>query len=345
MVPLTFPDTHNIVAFLSKSDTSAGFDQIVDFLNTQVIQYALMVNPTIYVSCIKQFWATASIKRVNDVVKLQALIDKKKVVVTEDIIRQDLRLDDADGVECLSTEVIFAELNEFTCSMAPAVICLATGRKFNFSKYIFDSIVRNVDSPIKFHMIGKGFSGVETPLFATMLVQPQAAAEEEDEEDKSFVTLLHTLMETCATLSQKVAHLEQDKITQALEIIKLKHRVKKLKKKRRSKSSGLKILGKVDVDEDITLLDMETKVDLDAELQGRIKRKDDDNVAAKEVNATEPILFDDEEVTMTMAQTLIKMKAKKARILDEQMAKRLHDEEVEQAAAKEKQEQDDLKRT
>nr|GEX09340.1 hypothetical protein [Tanacetum cinerariifolium] len=45
-----------------------------------------------------------------------------------------------------------------------------------------------------------------------------------------------------------------------------------------------------------------------------------------------------------MAQTLIKMKAKKARLLDEQMVKRLHDEEVKQAAAREKQEQDDFKR-
>nr|GEX33636.1 hypothetical protein [Tanacetum cinerariifolium] len=61
-----------------------------------------------------------------------------------------------------------------------------------------------------------------------------------------------------------------------------------------------------------------------AELQGRIKRKDDDNAATKEVNTTEPTVFDDVEVTMTMAQTLIKMKAVKARLLDEQMAKRLH---------------------
>nr|GFD56794.1 hypothetical protein [Tanacetum cinerariifolium] len=65
---------------------------------------------------------------------------------------------------------------------------------------------------------------------------------------------------------------------------------------------------------------------------------------AKEVNAAEPTVFDDEEVTITMAQTLIKIKAEKARILDEQMAKRLHKEEVEQVAAREKQEQDDLKR-
>nr|GFB22951.1 hypothetical protein [Tanacetum cinerariifolium] len=75
----------------------------------------------------------------------------------------------------------------------------------------------------------------------------------------------------------------------------------------------------------------------------RIERKDDDNAAAKKVNAAEPTVFDDEGVTMTMAQTLIKMKAKKERILDEQMAKRLHDEEVKKAAARERQEQDDLK--
>nr|GEZ17633.1 hypothetical protein [Tanacetum cinerariifolium] len=73
-------------------------------------------------------------------------------------------------------------------------------------------------------------------------------------------------------------------------------------------------------------------------------RKDDDNAAIKEASAAEPIVFDDEEVIMAMAQTLIKMKAKKARLIDEQMAKRLHDEEVEQAAAREKQEKDDLKK-
>nr|GEX70326.1 putative ribonuclease H-like domain-containing protein [Tanacetum cinerariifolium] len=99
----------------------------------------------------------------------------------------------------------------------------------------------------------------------------------------------------------------------------------------------------IDVDEDITLVDMETEVNAD-ELQGRLEEKDEVNVAAKEVNVVEPTVFDDEEVTMTMAQTLIKMKAEKARILDEQMAKRLHDEEVEQAAARERQERDDFKR-
>nr|GEZ17560.1 synaptobrevin, longin-like domain protein [Tanacetum cinerariifolium] len=42
--------------------------------------------------------------------------------------------------------------NEFSTAMASAVICLSTGRKFNFSEYIFESLVRNVDSSSKFYM-------------------------------------------------------------------------------------------------------------------------------------------------------------------------------------------------
>nr|GEX10941.1 hypothetical protein [Tanacetum cinerariifolium] len=59
---------------------------------------------------LEQFWTSISIKKTNDVVRLQALIDRKKVIITEDIIRQALRLDDADGVDCLPNEEIFAEL-------------------------------------------------------------------------------------------------------------------------------------------------------------------------------------------------------------------------------------------
>nr|GFB07478.1 hypothetical protein [Tanacetum cinerariifolium] len=84
MAPLTFADAHNMVIFLTKSDASEGFDQIVDFLTVHTIQYTLLVNPIIYVSCIKQFWASVSIKKSNDAVKLQALIDRKKVIITED---------------------------------------------------------------------------------------------------------------------------------------------------------------------------------------------------------------------------------------------------------------------
>nr|GEW07824.1 hypothetical protein [Tanacetum cinerariifolium] len=71
---------------------------------------------------------------------------------------------------------------------------------------------------------------------------------------------------------------------------------------------------------DITLVDMETQGEMDVELHGRIENV---SFAIKDVNAAELTMFDDEEVTMTMAQILIKMKAKKARLIDEQMTKRL----------------------
>ncbi|GKB23178.1 hypothetical protein Tco_0862579 [Tanacetum coccineum] len=71
------------VAFLEKPKESDGFAQIVDFLNAHPISYALTVNPTIYTSCIKQFWATAKAKTVNGEVQIQALVDGKKVIITE----------------------------------------------------------------------------------------------------------------------------------------------------------------------------------------------------------------------------------------------------------------------
>nr|GEV21543.1 xylulose kinase-1 [Tanacetum cinerariifolium] len=107
---LTFADTHNMIVYLTKSDASEGFNQIIDFLNGSSIKYALTVNPNIYVSCIKQYWTFIAVKKVNDVTRLQAIVDKKKVVITEATIRDALHLDDAEGFEYLPNEEIFTEL-------------------------------------------------------------------------------------------------------------------------------------------------------------------------------------------------------------------------------------------
>nr|GFC79724.1 hypothetical protein [Tanacetum cinerariifolium] len=50
------------------------------------------------------------VKHTGDVTRLQALVDKKKIVISEDAIREILRLDDAEGVVCLPNEEIFAGL-------------------------------------------------------------------------------------------------------------------------------------------------------------------------------------------------------------------------------------------
>ncbi|GJT94223.1 uncharacterized mitochondrial protein-like protein [Tanacetum coccineum] len=59
-------------------------------------------------SCCGQ--ATAKVQTVNGVRQLQALVDKKRVIVTESSIRRDLHLDDAEGTDCLPTATIFEEL-------------------------------------------------------------------------------------------------------------------------------------------------------------------------------------------------------------------------------------------
>ncbi|GKD03365.1 hypothetical protein Tco_1178339 [Tanacetum coccineum] len=222
MADLKFADTHNLVAFLSKPAESEGFEQIVDFLNANPIRYALTINPTIYILCIEQFWSTVKAKTVNGEVQLHALVDGKKIITTKSTVRRDLQLEDAKGVDYLSNSTIFEQLtlmgsktntwNEFSSTMASAIICLATNQKFNFSKYNFESMVKNLDNVGKFfmyprfiqvfldkqleempthnriyivpshtkkifgniRMVGKSFSRRETPLFQTMVIQDQA---------------------------------------------------------------------------------------------------------------------------------------------------------------------------
>nr|GEU35096.1 hypothetical protein [Tanacetum cinerariifolium] len=112
-----------MVAYLTKSDASEGFTQIIDFLNGSYIKYALTMNPNIYVSCIKLFCNTIAIK------------------------------------QCMSAKR--TSWNEFSSSMASAVICLSTG---------------------------KGFSRVKTPLFEGMLVGQEIEEEGDKDEHVEDVT-------------------------------------------------------------------------------------------------------------------------------------------------------------
>ncbi|GKF34252.1 hypothetical protein Tco_0107452, partial [Tanacetum coccineum] len=110
MTTLQFADTYNLVAFLSKPIKSERFEQIVNFLNANPIRYAITINPTIYTSCIEQFWATVKVKTINGEVQLQALVDGKKTIIIEAPVRRDLQLNDEEGIDCLPNATIFEEL-------------------------------------------------------------------------------------------------------------------------------------------------------------------------------------------------------------------------------------------
>ncbi|GJZ09179.1 hypothetical protein Tco_0543462 [Tanacetum coccineum] len=269
MMTLQFDDTHNLVMFLSKPAESKGFEQIVDFLNASPIRYALTINLTIYTSYIEQLWATVKVKTVNGEVQLQALVDGNKIIAAEAYVRRDLQLNDKEGTDCLPNAIIFEELtrigakttvwNEFSSTMASTVICLATNQKFNFSKYIFESMVKNLNNAGKFLMyprfvqvflekqlkgmqshnriyvtpsytkkifrnirsVGKGFSGRDTPLFPTMMVQAQQEQGVHTPRSDEDRLKLNELMEVCTKLQQRVLDLENTKTAQAQEITKI----------------------------------------------------------------------------------------------------------------------------
>nr|GEW27464.1 hypothetical protein [Tanacetum cinerariifolium] len=189
-------------------------------------------------------------------------VDKKKVVITEATIREAPHLNDKEGVDWLSNEEIFAELArmgyekpsiKFTFYKA---FFSSQWKKFNFSKYIFDNLVRNVASPTKFYMyprflqlmirkqVGKRFSGVKTPLFESMLVEQQVAKEGDADENNETVNA-GDAAEGDVTLTKRVNHLEFYKVAQALEITKLKRRVKKLERRNKVRKLKFKRLQRV----------------------------------------------------------------------------------------------------
>ncbi|GJZ92475.1 hypothetical protein Tco_0664540 [Tanacetum coccineum] len=99
-----------MVACLEKSEENVKFHQIVDFLSTCSINYALTVNPTIYTSYIEQFLITATSKTVNSVEQIHAIVDNKVVVISKSSVRSDLLFNDEDGITCLTNDGIFENL-------------------------------------------------------------------------------------------------------------------------------------------------------------------------------------------------------------------------------------------
>nr|GEX46793.1 putative reverse transcriptase domain-containing protein [Tanacetum cinerariifolium] len=194
--------------------------------------------------------------------------------------------------------------------MESTIIFLATNQKFNFSKLIFDSMIRNLDNASgKFLMYPRKPKRKNTQIpqlsGSTEHVADEAVYKELDnrlvrapttasrlEADDSLLargnTLqsdedrmkLNELMELCTNLQSRVLDLEKTKTTQALEIDSLQRRVKKLEKKQRSRTYKLKRLYKVGLAARVDSSKDEQNLGEDASKQGRIKAIDaDENIS------------------------------------------------------------------
>ncbi|GKA97223.1 hypothetical protein Tco_0825117 [Tanacetum coccineum] len=165
MAALKFIDSHNMVAYLEWPTNSDDFTEII--------------------------WSTAKAQTINEETQIHALVDGKKIVITESSVRRDLQFANEDSTDCLPTTTIFENLklmgclspkktawNKSSSNIAFAIICLATNQKLYFSKMVFDDMTRNLHSLsakiLMYPRIGKDFSRKVTPLFDTMLIQHQS---------------------------------------------------------------------------------------------------------------------------------------------------------------------------
>nr|GEW97349.1 hypothetical protein [Tanacetum cinerariifolium] len=247
-----FAKTHNLVIFLEKPTESEGFEQIIDFSNANPIKYALTVNPTIYTSCIKQFWATTKVKIVNGEQQIQALVDKKKVIIIETSVKSDIHSEDAeeDGVKFL----MFSRFVQvFLDSQVEDIL-------IHKEIYVTPSHTKNIFANMKRQ--GKDFFDEHVTITSN---DPLLSGE-----DKLKLT---ELMELCTKLQSRVLALETTKADQALEIGSLKRRGR--------------MIEDLDADEGVALVD-ETQGRND---QGMFDTSilDDEEVVAKEVVAKKEV--------------------------------------------------------
>nr|GEY28864.1 barwin-like endoglucanase [Tanacetum cinerariifolium] len=237
----------------------------------------------------------------NDVVRLQSLIDKKKEIFAE-LARM--------GYEKPSTKLTFykAFFSAQWKFLIHTILQYAqvSDLSSHNTKYTSSTLTQKVFANMR--RVGKGFSGVDTSLFEGMFVpqqvhddvandvadvaptpppsphqshiSPPSSPPQQQPLQTTHISmdLLNTLLETCTTMAKKVKALEQDKIAQALEITKLKQRVRRLEKKRKLKVLGftrLRKVGKIaklDADEDVTLEEVAAEVAKDAEVLGRLEK-------------------------------------------------------------------------
>nr|GEW12731.1 hypothetical protein [Tanacetum cinerariifolium] len=244
MADLKFVDQHNMVAYLAKSDDNIEFHQIVDFLSSCSINYALTVSPTIYASHIEHFWNTASSKTISSLKQIHAIVDGKAVVISDSSVRSDLLFDDEDD-EAIHTE-------EVTVWKGLSLLMLAYLRR---QETMWDTpaqtrserVLEQSNKPplSEAHTSGSGDGRMEHTFELTDTVSPTPydlplTRGYTPESDEGRLKLLE-LMNTCTTLSNMGTTLENElsstKAVYHKAFITLTKRVKKLETQLKQKKS------------------------------------------------------------------------------------------------------------
>nr|GFA97178.1 hypothetical protein [Tanacetum cinerariifolium] len=211
---------------------------------------------------------SVAVKKVNDIMRLESLVDKKKVIITEDTIRDARRLDDAEGVECLPNEEIFIDFVRNMDSstkfyMYPRFLQIMIRKQVgdlssHTTKYTSHALTQKVFAKIKrVGVVSAANDEVPTTVEEPSILSPTPPTSPPQPSQDQPLT---------SQVQLTPLQSPQDKIAQALEITKLKSRVKKLE--RRNKASKLKRLKRVGTTQSIETSD-DTVMD-DVSKQGRM---------------------------------------------------------------------------
>nr|GEV21760.1 ribonuclease H-like domain-containing protein [Tanacetum cinerariifolium] len=192
--------------------------------------------------------------------RLQALVDKKKLVITEATIRDALCLDDAEGVDFLPNEEIFAELARMGYEKPSA--------KLTFYKAFFSSQWKLLIHTILQSMSAKRTSWNEFSSAMASAVICLSTGDEVYEpsipsptpppqQSQDLPSTPQEALDACAALTRRVKHLEYDKMAQALEITKMKRkRIDTSKDSMMEDASNQgRMIDDLDKDDDVDLMD------------------------------------------------------------------------------------------
>nr|GEV84420.1 hypothetical protein [Tanacetum cinerariifolium] len=261
-----------MIAILEKSKHNIDFHQIVDFIEASHIKYALTINPTVYVSHIRQFWSTARIETTNEGTKILATVDGKPRTIYESSIKRNLNLNDEEGISSFPDTKLFENLALMGYNILPNQrftfqkgqfshqwkFLIHTIMVYNFSKMIFDGMVRNVNSKgSKFFNVPKPASlfkddsqGEAFPTVSSLdagqdrekINKTSALSYEStprvtslDADEGSMQQQLQELMDLCTGLQRQQTQMAAKIKDQDLEISSLKARVKILKDRDRGR--------------------------------------------------------------------------------------------------------------
>ncbi|GJR77332.1 hypothetical protein Tco_0089697 [Tanacetum coccineum] len=133
------------------------------------------------------------VKTVNREVQLQALVEGKKIIVTKASVRRDLQLDDEEGMDCFLNATIIEELTRMGAKTTAWKFNFSN-QKFNFSKYIFESMVKNLDNVGKFLMYPRKPKRKDTEIPQSSVPIDNVADEAINEKMDDSLVGLHTLL-------------------------------------------------------------------------------------------------------------------------------------------------------